>query len=680
MSKVVTRLGLSYTNVRELNNVIDTCLPSGRPAFKRSEIVVAGQAFEVFYRDIIKCVRALYGDPEMAPYLLLAPERHYTDTSKKTRVYFDMHTGKWWWATQEELEKTRTGATIIPIIISSDKTQLTLFGNKTAYPVYLTIGNLPKEIRRKPSCRGQILLAYLPTSHLEHIASKAARRRALANLFHACMKRILASLKTAGEHGLNLTSGDGVVRRGHLILATYIGDYPEQLLVTCCKNGDCPKCPISNAELGEETKVDRDLRDLERVQDALATVDEGPTAFTRACKSIRLRPIMHPFWEDLPYLNIFASITPDILHQLYQGIVKHVISWIKEAYGPEELDARCRRLPPNHNIRLFAKGISLLQKVTGKEHADICRILPALIIGLPLRGGHSAVRLIRAVRALLDFLYLAQYPAQTSETLKLLSNALVQFHANKGIFIDLGIRLHFRLPKLHALDHYLISIRLFGTTDNYDTQYSERLHIDFAKDAYRATNRKDEFPQMTMWLERREKIERHEAYIRWRIPHLPTATKDKTRRKAAPTSPPSRIQMTRNPSVKGLLFSRAVNEYGATYLRDALARFIVRYRDPTLTPVQVERASAGVYFPFQRLPVFHKIKISIEDVQGLGIMNESLDVVHARPHRTDKQNREVPGRFDTVLINEGNGAPMGVTGKSLIYTLIYQSQVNLRTS
>ena len=132
----------------------------------------------------------------------------------------------------------------MPIIISSDKTQVTLFRNKAAYPVYLTIGNLPKEIRRKPSRRGHILLAYLPSTRLQHITNKAARRRALAKLFHTAMAFILRPLRDAGIDGIELTSGDGAVRRGHPIFALYIGDYPEQLLVTCCKTGTCPKCSI----------------------------------------------------------------------------------------------------------------------------------------------------------------------------------------------------------------------------------------------------------------------------------------------------------------------------------------------------------------------------------------------------------------------------------------------------
>lgn len=52
---------------------------------------------------------------------------------------------------QERVEVDKPGATIVPIIISSDKTQLTLFRNRSCYPVYLTIGNIPKETRRKPS-------------------------------------------------------------------------------------------------------------------------------------------------------------------------------------------------------------------------------------------------------------------------------------------------------------------------------------------------------------------------------------------------------------------------------------------------------------------------------------------------------------------------------------------------
>ncbi|THH18507.1 hypothetical protein EUX98_g8944, partial [Antrodiella citrinella] len=510
-------LGLSFKNSRELNKMIDKSLPASRPRFRCKEVVVHGEAFDVYYRDALECVKSLYGDTNFAADLIFKPERHYTDADQTCRIFHEMHTGKWWWDTQKALaEKNKKGATIVPVIISSDKTRLTKFKGKSAYPVYLTIGNIPKDIRRKPSMQSQILLAYLPTTRLEHITNKSARRRAVANLFHTCMGRILQPLESPGEHGMQMTSGDGVVRDCHPIFAAHIGDYPEQVLITGVKTGQCACCTVPAKEIGDHGPghPTHPFRDLDAVLKALETV--GDAARSAACKAVGIKPILpQPYWKNLPYANIFLSITPDILHQLYQGVIKHLVEWVKTAYSVEEIDARCRRLSPGHHVRVFTKGISSLYQLTGREHADIARILMGLVADMPLPDGASPVRLVRAVRGILDFLYLAQYPVHTADTLALLDEALDRFHDNKQVFIDLGVRTTWCIPKLHYLRHYAYLIRRLGTTDNFNTEYTERLHIDLAKDAYEATNAKDEFPQMTRWLERREKIFRHERYIVW---------------------------------------------------------------------------------------------------------------------------------------------------------------------
>jgi hypothetical protein len=194
---------------------------------------------------------------------------------------------------QKQVEKKNPGATIIPILLSSDKTQLTMFGNKSAYPVYMTIGNILKETRRKPSRRAYILLAYLPTSRLGHIKNKAARRRTQANLFHVCLSFITAPLREAGVNGISVASGDGKLRRGHPILACYIGDYPEQLLVTCVKTGWCPTGETAHDSLGDgESKCVH--RNLAQILDALDTLYEGGTRYTQACVEAGIKPVVHP--------------------------------------------------------------------------------------------------------------------------------------------------------------------------------------------------------------------------------------------------------------------------------------------------------------------------------------------------------------------------------------------------
>jgi hypothetical protein len=488
----------------------------------------------------------------------------------------------------------------------------------------------------------------------------------LANLFHGCMSKILAPIKIVGKTGVEMKSGDGVTRRAHPLFACFVGDYPEQVLACGCKTGECPKCDVPNDSLGDYPAV-HPLRDLDKVLKALETLEAEPEKFIAACREAGVKPITRPFWMDLPYADIYLAITPDILHQLYQGVIKHIVAWIISAYGEKEIDARCRRLPPNHNIRIFSNGISSLSRVTGKEHADMCRIVLGLIIDLRLPGNYSPLRLICALRAILDFLYLSRYPVHTRETLACLDDALKRFHSNKNIFVDLGIRSGFNLPKLHSLSHYSYSIKMFGTTDNYNTEYTERLHIDLAKDAYRATNKKDEYAQMTVWLERKEKVLRHEKYIRWRLDPGGRRRTQNSSRSALLDTYLGDLQMAKWPSTR-CSFDELSEAYGATFFREALARYIIRSTLPNLnTRNQVESAAADLDFGFNKVPVFHKIKFVDPNTRT------TLDSIHAKPARSNKYGHTIASRFDTAFVDVDGGQELGIAGALILVShLCYQ--------
>jgi hypothetical protein len=62
--------------------------------------VIAGEAFEMYSRNILDCIKSLFSDPEFTSQLILSPERHYADADKTQRLYHEMNTGKWWWSTQ----------------------------------------------------------------------------------------------------------------------------------------------------------------------------------------------------------------------------------------------------------------------------------------------------------------------------------------------------------------------------------------------------------------------------------------------------------------------------------------------------------------------------------------------------------------------------------------------------
>ncbi|KIO16582.1 hypothetical protein M407DRAFT_85849 [Tulasnella calospora MUT 4182] len=666
---VVEALGLSWRNARQLNQIIDHHLPN-LASWTRLEFKLEGteQVIECFYRDPLECVESLYGNPAWADVLHVAPERHYTNETKATRMYNEMYTGNWWWrqqvssATQRFSEidsqltmyqaKLKAGATVIPIIVSSDKTSLKVLSTgKEAYPAYLTIGNIPKSIRRKPSMHAQLLFAYLPTEQFTGTTlSKEQIRLAKNRAFHFAMKRIFESLESAGKDGVELGSGDGKVRHCYPLLAVYVADYPEQCLVTCTRYTHCPLCRVGPGQLGEYGKSEKRSQ-----MQTLQKMDEATRAATKALANSILREAgitdtPDPFFSDLPFANINRSITPDILHQLYQGLIKHLTGWISRIIGPKELDLRFARLPPNHALRIFKDGISGFSRLSGNEHRQIAKQLLGCIIGRAPPGA------IRASRALLDFLYIAQFETHTDRSLEKLEHALRDFHDNKQVFLDTNAPEDFDFPKLHSLLHYAPQIREFGTTDNYNTENTERLHIDMAKDAYRATNRKDILPQMVLWLERKEKIFAFSSYIEWRL-GLVANTAVQKKLSAKTYTNYHWITLSKTPSVKHATLAHVAQTHGAPNLRRVLESFVSmrqRYLGVPRTPLPSSLV----------LSIWYHFKISNLHLEQLAILDNSDESVHASPSRAPQRSQKIlPARFDTVLVNEmWDGRDVGLRG------------------
>jgi Plavaka transposase len=349
--------------------------------------------------------------------------------------------------------------------------------------------------------------------------------------------------------------------------------------------------------------------------DSYRLADGDVQAFHTACHGMGLKPVFHPFWELLPLVNIFISITPDILHQMLQGVMKHLVAWLTKSgvFGQAKINVHCQSLPPNHYITLFPKGITYLSRVSGTEHKNVCRILIGLIIDLPLPHGRMPSHVIKVVCVLLNLLYLAQFPSHTMETLQCLEGSLALFHQNKSIFVDLGVREYFNILKFHSLVHYRSLITLFGTTDNYNTEQSKHLHINFAKEAFCTTNHKNEYPQMTTWLERQEKVQQCTLVIKGRQ-QAPCDRNLLQVNEVKPIGPPcigSRyLKIAQIPTRKAVSFDDLAEKYGAIDFQDTLADFIAQFNHPGASAMALHTQAANTLLPFHTVSVFHKIKFS----------------------------------------------------------------------
>ncbi len=302
---------------------------------------------------------------------------------------------------------------------------------------------------------------------------------------------------------------------------------------------------------------------------------------------------------------------------------------------------------------------------------------------------------LRTAVAVLDFIYYSRLHIHTSATLDALESALRTFHENKAIIISVGVRENFNIPKIHQMIHYCASIRSRGSPDGYNTENSERLHIDFAKEAYRASNKRDYVKQMTTWMGRREAAARFRAYLDW------ASQIDKRARGMGLSLEEGECEVVEEEADTGLshdshgdqrdqrghrkskfgvaavpAFPRlAIDDIGLRFLAPqflySLQRYITRHYPPPAKPILPNLTD--------RFDLYKILTIPLPNLPTVGRYHQ-VNRIRGTPAVSPGPGRkeESPAHFDTVLVRceeEINNAYTKGTSLEGAYLEIYQESI-----
>lgn len=505
-----------------------------------SRTVGGVEIYTMRHRMVLDAVRFLLGHRGFKDDLVYAPYQDWTVVpgEPSRRVYTGMASADMWWETQ--LQLPGEGNTVVPLVIASDKTQVTNHaGDLTAHAVYLSIGNLRAHARNANDRPGSILLAMMP-------CVKEKDPDVQDRLFHECLRTLFDPVKqVSNRYGMEVECADGWVRQCFPVIAALVVDYEEQAKLTGVKSGrHCTIC-----------KIDPDFReDLERPTILRTHADTAAAIIRQKEKQLpnndkaRVHDVRCFAWGH-KYVNIHQAIMADTLHQLLKGVLMHVFKWLNamladeykvvvdimmkkgrrrgrailvaaaDTHGStykkiteerllEMIDKRFASMPSYGGLRKF-KRISSVTQWTGKEQKDVLRqMLPAYVPLLADLKTSRSTEAIRFLRACVDFITLAQYRSHDTHTLQFMTMALFRMNQTKeafrryrgkkdegGIWCEDG---HFNFPKFHAIVHYTDQIQWLGNATDLETGHFEYDHRRFIKDFFKNTNKRKGWEDQVM--------------------------------------------------------------------------------------------------------------------------------------------------------------------------------------
>ncbi len=331
---------------------------------------------------------------------------------------------------------------------------------------------------------------------------------------------VTSALKECSKNPVRMTDATGVVRLVRTILLAHLADYPEQQLISCASH---TSSPISIATIGTfGSNGVQKLRTKGWIMKGINFVRGNTESGSYGLAVIHVEGTIEPIeWclrTILARLGIRRSehfLNADALHQWHKFFWDHIMQWAKKLIGAPELDGRYSRLQQRVGYRHFHTGFTHFSKHTFRESRDLQRSFVAVI------AGHSNIdsSVLRAFRAIQEFIYFAQFETHTTTSLTKLSEALALFHAEKESLSAAGIRDgprqngKFNIHKLELMQHVRRRVELLGSMPQYSTDQIELCHIPNAKRAYQATNKKNFEEQMCRNLDRLAKLLYFSIYL-----------------------------------------------------------------------------------------------------------------------------------------------------------------------
>jgi len=275
--------------------------------------------------------------------------------SHRDRIHSERYMGDRWFDKQDHLP---TGTTTVPVLCASNMTPLAdSSDDQHNWLLYLTIGNIWKDISLTSKKRTWLLIRLILLSLRCVKKIHNALRSAIGTVLPQPWPLVISG------PGLKWDWADWFQQQYYPLLAAWVGDYPEEVMVAIIAYGSCPICEFAKGTpMGHSTFWPLDILRDQHIHSELLEDNNIDAIYT-----LGVYPIHNQFWQ-YTLCNVNWLWQPDEFHQLLLGLVKDLLHGLRQypkaGNVKDQFDIRFTSVPQYPSLQYFFVPFDSLKRGT----------------------------------------------------------------------------------------------------------------------------------------------------------------------------------------------------------------------------------------------------------------------------------------------------------------------------
>ena len=217
----------------------------------------------------------------------------------------------------------------------------------------MTIGNILSWTRNSPAKIPILLLALVPVPpKLTDDSGRAnkAQRQTNADALRPFFDLVLAPLQEVVQEGTVMDCADGETRLCFPIWSAWIADHAEHAALHGIGSQSCPMCEVPSKKLGGNPRKIYESSDYTLYWEKAQEQESGEAGIAEYFQQVGVK-IGRNVFTELYGVNPADLHMPDLLHNIYLGLLKHMMEWVegflKKDKPQQAFDDAWKEIPPH---------------------------------------------------------------------------------------------------------------------------------------------------------------------------------------------------------------------------------------------------------------------------------------------------------------------------------------------